>query len=122
MAERSERNWKGWTSHEDDLIWSHPDWTARELAEILPRHTLRAILVHRSRIGRYRPDATPLCQRCGDHPVWTGSRDGQRWGLCRQCTLDEREWRLRHGADLDQRDNALRQARWKRRRRERGGK
>lgn len=110
-----------WTSHEDDLIWSHPDWTARELGDVLPRHSVSAILSHRSRIGRWRPDAVPLCQRCGEHPVWVESADGERWGLCRRCTLDEREWRLRHKAELDQRDNALRQAKFKRQRRKANG-
>lgn len=110
--------WVGWTAHEDDLIWSHPDWTARELHSILPRHSVSAILTHRSRIGRWRPSATPLCQRCGEHPVWAESADGVRWGLCRQCTLDERDWRVRHRGELDRRDNAIRQAKFKRQRRQ----
>ncbi len=119
LAERG--NWNIWTSHEDDLIWSHPDWTARELADVLPRHTVPAIRMHRSRIGRYRPTATPLCQRCGEHPVWTAARDGSRWGLCRQCTLDEREWRVRHRGEHERRDNAIRQAKWKRKHRRSNG-
>lgn len=102
------------------MIWSHPDWTAAELHEVLQRHSVRAITDHRRRIGRYRPDATPLCQRCGEHPVWTGASDGRRWGLCRQCTLDERDWRVRHRGELDRRDNAIRQAKWKREHRREG--
>lgn len=114
------RRWERWTRHEDELIWSHPDWTARELREVLPHHSEGAIRMRRARIGRYRPRFAPLCQRCNDHPVWTASADGRRWGLCRRCTLDEREWRVRHRGELDVRDNAIRQARFKdRRRRER---
>ena len=119
-APRKGRPHVPWTSHENDLIWSHPDWTARELHDIIPRHSQQAIKRHRARIGRFRPTAIPLCQRCGEHPIWVGSPDGQRWGLCRQCTLDEREWRLRHRRDLDRRDNAIRQASWKRRHRHKG--
>ena len=99
------------------MIWSHPDWTAGELHAALPRHSADAIRVRRNRIGRYRPDAVPLCQRCGEHPVWAESKDGARWGLCRACALAEREWRVRHRGELDRRDNAIRQARFKRDRR-----
>ena len=109
-----------WTFSEDSTIWQHPDWTAEELHEEIPRHSVRAIAVRRSRIGRWRPDAVPLCQKCGEHPVWAEAADARRWGLCRQCALDERDWRVRHGSELSRRDNAIRQAKFKRRRREGG--
>ena len=107
-----------WTWSENEEVWRHPDWTARELAEVIPRHTVRAIAEQRRRIGRYRPDAVPLCQKCGEHPVWAEAADARRWGLCRACALDERAWRLRHGRELDRRDNALRQAKHKAKRRD----
>lgn len=97
-------------------MWRHPDMTARELAALLPRHTERAVKNKRQEAGRWRTaGVTPLCQRCGQHPVWERDRDARRWGLCRECAADEKDWRDRHGADLRRRDNARRQ------RRHRGG-
>lgn len=119
---QSPHPWRGWTFAEDEAIWARPDWTAAELAAILPGRTPGAVRRHRSRIGRYRPDAVPLCQRCGEHPVWEEAADGRRWGLCRACTTEEREWRVRHAGDFSRRDNALRQAAFKGRRRASGGR
>lgn len=112
---------RAWSYREDEAIWAHPDWSAAELAAILSGRTVAAVRRHRSRIGRYRPDAVPLCQKCGEHPVWEAAADGRRWGLCRACTTAEREWRVRHAGDLSRRDNALRQAAFKGRRRAGGG-
>lgn len=106
-----------WTWSENEAIWRHPDMTAEELHELIPRHTVDAIRVHRRRIGRYRRDAVPLCQKCGLHPVWQEASDACRWGLCKACALEERAWRQRHGEELDRRANALRQAKFKARRR-----
>ena len=102
-----------WTWSENEVIWSHPDWTVAELAEALPRHTPAAIRVHRYRIGRFRQAAVPLCQKCGVHPVWDKAPDARRWGLCKACALEERSWRLRHGEELARRANAVRQAKFK---------
>ena len=102
-----------WTWSEVQALRQHPDMTSRELHELVPRHSVQAIRKQRSRMGRWSPDVVPLCQRCGEHPVWTEAADARRWGLCRACALDEREYRLRHGGELSRKDNALRQAKWK---------
>ncbi|MDD4381716.1 MAG: hypothetical protein PHR15_09675 [Atopobiaceae bacterium] len=96
--------------------------TAAELHELLPRHSTTAIRRQRARAGRYAPDAVPLCQRCGEHPVWEDAADARRWGLCKECALEERSYRSRHGSDLARKDNAIRQARFKDRHRRKGGK
>lgn len=96
--------------------------TAEELHEIVPRHSAKAIRHQRERMGRYHPEAIPLCQRCGEHPVWQEAEDARRWGLCKKCTLDERDWREKHGASLGRKDNAIRQAKFKSNRRKKGGK
>ena len=106
-----------WTRDEDETIWAHPQWTASELAQALPDRTVDAIRRHRDRIGRWRPGTVPLCQKCGEHPVWEEAADAARWGLCKSCAMDEREWRLRHRTELERRSNALRQAAFKARRR-----
>ena len=117
----SQKSWLTWTTDEVGAIRKHPDWTAAELHEIIPRHSVEAIRSQRKRMGRYSPDAVPLCQRCGEHPVWTDAADARRWGLCKACALEEREYRLRHGGELSRKDNALRQAKWKSRNRKKGG-
>jgi len=110
-----------WTTDEVAAIRQHPDWTAAEIHEIVPRHSVEAIRSQRKRMGRWSPDAVPLCQRCGEHPVWTEAADARRWGLCKACALEEREWRAKHGGELSRKDNALRQARFKARHRGKDG-
>ena len=110
----------------DDLPSAPPTpvapMTAEELHEIIPRHSVKAIRNQRSRVGRYSPDAVPLCQRCGEHPVWEEAADARRWGLCKACALEERAWRSKHGGELSRKDNALRQARFKARHRKEDGR
>ena len=120
-APSSRKGYVSWTWAEIDAIRKHPDMTAEELHEIIPRHSVKAIRNQRDRVGRYSPDAVPLCQRCGEHPVWEGAADARRWGLCKACALEEREWRSRHGGELSRKDNALRQARFKARHRGKDG-
>jgi hypothetical protein len=54
--------------------------------------------------------------------VWDEAADARRWGLCKACALDERDWRKRHKDSLDRKDNAIRQARFKSRHRKKGGR
>lgn len=77
--------------------------------------TPQAVRHVRHRYGRWHPDAVPLCQKCGEHPVWKAAADGRRWGLCKACTIEEREYRERIGPTLAARDNAYRQRKFKRR-------
>lgn len=118
----SRKGYVQWTGSEILAIRQHPDMTASELHEIIPRHSVKAIRHQRDRLGRYTPDVTPLCQRCGEHPVWDEAADARRWGLCKACALEERAWRERHRGDLDRKDNAIRQARFKSRHRKKGGR
>lgn len=102
-------------------MWRHPEMTAAELSELLPGRTPKAVSRIRERYGRYRRDGVvPLCQKCGEHPVWSESADGRRWGLCKACTLDERDYLARRGGPMARRDNAQRQARFKKAHRKRG--
>lgn len=103
------KRWASWTWEELETLWRHPDMTARELAALLPRHTERAVKNKRQEAGRWRSaGVTPICQRCGQHPVWREAGDGRRWGLCKECTIAERRYRMDHGPRLDRADNALR--------------
>lgn len=121
-ASFSRRSYVPWTWAESNAVRTHPEMTAKELHEIVPGHTVEAIRSFRKRSGRYAPDAVPLCQRCGEHPVWEDAADARRWGLCKECALEERSYRSKHGSDLARKDNAIRQARFKDRHRRKGGK
>lgn len=93
--------------------------TAEELSERIPLHSAKAIQRARDRYGRYRTgDATPLCQRCHTHPVNTLDRDAKRWGLCRECAQDEKDWRDRNAERLRRQNDARRQRKHKRKVRE----
>lgn len=96
-----------WTWGELEVMWSHPDWTAGELSELLPRHTERAIRDQRRRWGRWNRAMAPLCCRCEERPVWMESPRAKRYGLCKGCYLDEERMRLEEEA----RATALRQRR-----------
>ena len=102
-----------WTWRELETMWAHPDWTAGELHELLPRHTARAIRDQRHRMGRYHRSQVPLCCRCEERPVWAESPIAKRYGLCKGCYLDEERMRLEEEA----RATALRQQRRRARRR-----
>ena len=102
-----------WTDEMIGRMQAHPERTAAEIAAQLGV-TPSSVRHARQRYGRFAPKwKVPLCQRCGEHPVWSESRDGKRWGLCRQCTLDERAYIARNGGRMARIDNAQRQARWK---------
>ena len=73
-------------------MWQHPDWTAAELTELLPRHSASAIQTQRVRMGRY--GGTRLCGKCDERPVWLESKKAKRYGLCKGCFLDEEQMRL----------------------------
>ncbi len=106
-----------WEYSELAVVWANPSMTAEELSALLPGRTPKAVSRARERFGRWRTEGiVPLCQKCGEHPVWDGSADGRRWGLCKSCTMDEREYRERSGPGLAARDNAFRQRKFKRRR------
>ena len=90
-----------WTWREIEVMWQHPDMTARELHELIPRHTPQAIEKQRYRMGRWHRDAAPLCCRCEDRPVWMESAKAKRYGLCKGCFLDEERMRLEERAKAD---------------------
>lgn len=102
-----------WTEDMVRRMQAAPERTAEEIAAMLGV-SASSVRHARQRYGRFAPKwKVPLCQRCGAHPVWSESRDGKRWGLCRQCTLDERAYIARNGGRMARIDNAQRQARWK---------
>lgn len=106
-----------WAYHELETVWRNPSMTAGEIAEMLPGRTEYAVRHARERYGRYRAKGvTPLCQKCGQHPVWVQAADAKRWGLCRECALAERDYLAKNGKRLADKDNAQRQARFKSRR------
>lgn len=100
-----------WYSTELDALWKHPDWTAQELHEIIPRHSPTAIRSMRNRVGRYNPYAIPLCQKCGEHPVAIGDSYAKRRGLCSQCAADEHEWEESNADTLRKQQQRVRQRR-----------
>lgn len=101
-------------------MWRHPDMSADELSELIPRHSPKAIRSARHRVGRYRANGfTPLCQKCGEHPVAESDPWARRRGLCASCALDEKEWEQRHAEELRRRNDARRQRLCKARRLER---
>ena len=87
-------------------MWEHPDWSASELAEVLP-HSAQAIRKQRQRVGRYHKQSVPLCCMCEQRPVWDESKQAKKYGLCKSCYLDEERMRLEDEA----RAVALRQRR-----------
>lgn len=105
-----------WSWRELETVWRHPDMTAEELAEMLPGRTPKAVSRIRDRYGRWRADGVvPLCQRCGEHPVFVEDPEARRWGLCRECAQAEKDWRDRNGARLSRENAARRQRKHKRR-------
>ena len=117
-APRAPRNRerKPWAWRELETVWRHPDMTADELAEMLPGRTPKAVSRIRDRYGRWRTEGVvPLCQRCGEHPVFVEDPEARRWGLCRECAQAEKDWRDRNGDRLARENAARRQRKHKRR-------
>lgn len=113
------RERKPWAWRELETVWRHPDMTAEELAEMLPDRTPKAVSRIRDRYGRWRTEGVvPLCQRCGEHPVFVEDPEARRWGLCRECAQAEKDWRDRNGGRLARENAARRQRKHKRRGRE----
>lgn len=105
-----------WTWRELETVWRHPDMTADEVAEMLPGRTPKAVSRIRDRYGRWRTEGVvPLCQRCGEHPVFVEDPEARRWGLCRECAQAEKDWRDRNGDRLARENAARRQRKHKRR-------
>lgn len=102
-----------WTGSEIDAVWQHPDMSSQELASMLGR-TPQAVRHIRYRYGRWNPDAVPLCQKCGEHPVYMADADARRWGLCQECACREKEWRDRNAERLRKANAARRQRKHKR--------
>lgn len=103
---------KPWAYSELETVWRNPSMTAGELAEMLPGRTGDAVRAVRKRYGRYRAKGvTPLCQKCGEHPVDMLDREARRWGLCKACAVAEKEWRDRNADELRRRNDARRQRR-----------
>ena len=101
---------RAWSWAELETMWRHPDMTAEELSEIIPGRSPKAIRRCRERRGRYRQaGVVPLCQRCGEHPVFVEDPQARRWGLCRECAQEEKEWRDRNDDRLRLRNDARRQ-------------
>lgn len=108
-----------WTWRELETVWRHPDMTADEVAEMLPGRTPKAVSRIQDRYGRWRTEGVvPLCQRCGEHPVFVEDPEARRWGLCRECAQAEKDWRDRNGDRLARENAARRQRKHKRRGRE----
>lgn len=108
-----------WSWSELQTVWRHPDMTADEVAEMLPGRTPKAVSRIRDRYGRWRTEGVvPLCQRCGEHPVFVEDPEARRWGLCRECAQAEKDWRDRNGDRLARENAARRQRKHKRRGRE----
>jgi hypothetical protein len=103
-----------WTWKEIEQMWQHPDLTARELHEIIPRHTPHAIRDQRRRMGRWHRRSAPLCCRCEERPVWMESPIAKRYGLCKGCYLDEERMRLQEDAKADALKQMRRRARQRR--------
>ena len=101
-----------WTWSEIEAMWAHPDWTAAELHELIPRHSPRAIKDQRVRMGRY--GSAPICCMCDERPVWMESPKAKRYRLCKGCYLDEERMRI----EDDARAVALRQQRRRARKRQ----
>lgn len=97
-----------WTWAEVEAMWAHPDWTASELHELIPRHTPRAIKDQRVRMGRY--GGPKICCKCDERPVWSESPKAKRYQLCKGCFLDEERMRIE---DEGRKAVALRQMRRK---------
>lgn len=106
-----------WTWNEIETLWDYPDFTARELAEYLPRHSESSIRRMRSRVGRYNAARAPLCSKCGMRHVWLESPIARRYGLCKGCYLDEERMRIE---DEGKKAVALRQRRRKAKKRMEG--
>jgi len=87
-----------WTWAELQTMWEHPDWTAKELEELLPGRTVRAIRSQRERYGRYNAGMKPKCCICEARPVWQDSPQAKKYGLCKGCYLEERELQLKEEA------------------------
>lgn len=105
-----------WAWRELETVWRHPDMTAEEVAEMLPGRTPKAVSRIRDRYGRWRTEGVvPLCQRCGEHPVFVEDPEARRWGLCRECAQAEKDWRDRNGDRLARENAARRQRKHKRR-------
>lgn len=87
-----------WYKGEEFVMWDHPDWTARELHELIPRHSVAGIKAHRTKIGRYNPSRVGVCVVCGERPIFAESAEAFRYGLCKACYLKERERRNQEAA------------------------
>lgn len=102
----------GWTWAELRLMWQHPDWTAGELHEVMPNHSVLAIRSQRHRMGRTNPATPPLCCLCGQRPVG-GSLRSRQYGVCEECWADE----YRKREEEEARASALKQMRSRNKRR-----
>ena len=109
----TKRTQKRVTEHDVLYVQSHPEMTAEEIGAWLGR-TARSVEHIRSRFGRHTP-RRGICWACDSRPVWEDSPDALKMGLCKGCYLDEME---RREAE-EPRDNAFRQRKFKRNRRER---
>lgn len=105
-----------WTPEDIIKLQEYPSATAEELALILGR-TVSSIEHARQRFGRYRTAGVGLCGCCGERIVWAEQSQAVEWGLCKGCYL--REVRMRE--DEEREASALRQRRFKRRKRENCG-
>lgn len=81
-----------WYTTELETMWRHPDMTAAELHNLIPRHTPAAIRNKRAIAGRYNRHAIPMCQRCGQHTVAVKDPWAKARWLCAECALEEKEW------------------------------
>lgn len=114
FKKRGRRTYQSWTWSELETLWRNPSMTAKELHELIPTHSVQAITMVRHRYGRYRTEGiVPLCQKCGQHPVWVDAEDAKRWGLCKECALDEREYLRKHTQELERKQNLERQLAFK---------
>ena len=105
--------YKYWSEDELNILFSHPELTAKALSELLPGRTPEAIACKRKHEGRWMHPERVLCVVCHERPIWLECGKANKMKLCKGCYLDEQEKRVAEA----NRHNALRQSEFKLRKR-----
>ncbi len=102
-----------WTEDELNILFTHPELSAKAMVELLPGRTAEAISCKRKSEGRWNHPERVLCAVCHQRPVWAECTKAAKMLLCKGCYLDEQEKRVAEA----NRHNALRQSEFKLRKR-----